>query len=435
MFTTTGITKNTFHCLLTNRNKVSTIIKNFGKKNIVQCIVSKHKSYHTGTGNNNIFPRRRQQRLYTRSSSFGSTKPKVCWLDLNGSGLSAIERLCLEEALLRHDPLNRSWAIIGTHDPIYNTRLKKINTLIANNKNGNDGNIDNVHIKNDKCIIIMGIGGKPSNLLNMHKVKQDGVVVIKRFSGGGTVVVDHSSLWTTFIGRTSEFNHVQPFPKDIMKWSADEIFHNLFEQLHDVSNNHSSNMKTSAIESSLIRKKTLVMDTKSCGLAAVNKQKDIPIMINRSENVGAVSVEKKNNNNNFKFQLRENDYVLGDQKMGGNAQSIINGAWLHHTSFLWDYVDDHMEYLTLPDKRPNYRGDRHHDDFLIKLKSIYGSGCNGNISDIEGKRLFFSHLKGVSEKAFDIEEVSLSEAIQVVNTLGGFEQWFEGKCRTKIVDL
>ena len=71
----------------------------------------------------------------------------------------------------------------------------------------------------------------------------------------------------------------------------------------------------------------------------------------------------------------------------------------------------------------------------IKLKFIYGSGCNGKISDIEGKRLFFSHLKGVSEKAFDIEEVSLSEAIQVVNTLGGFEQWFEGKCRTKIVHL
>ena len=57
------------------------------------------------------------------------------------------------------------------------------------------------------------------------------------------------------------------------------------------------------------------------------------------------------------FRLRENDYVLGDRKVGGNAQSVGSGGFLHHTSFLWDWDDANMDYLVLPQKRPAYRGD------------------------------------------------------------------------------
>ena len=328
----------------------------------------------------------------------GKSKPKVSWLNLNGSGLSAIERLCLEEALLRHDPLNRSWAIVGSHDPIYNTRLKLHKEL--------------KHIRglNENCIIIMGIGGKPEKLLNIKRVKDDGVVVIKRFSGGGTVVVDHSSLWTTFIGRTSDFPHIPPYPKDIMRWSAESIFKDTFERL-GLSHENSLNRN---------KKKTLMMDNKSCGFSSANLQKEVFL-----EPRKVLKVKPK-------FTLRENDYVLGEHKMGGNAQAITSGSWLHHSSFLWDYVNDHMEYLALPDKRPDYRGDRHHDDFLVKLKSIYGE----TYSDVEGKRLFFDHVKETSSDAFDLEEVALSDALQVVNNeLGGFQQWFEGKCRTRIIEI
>ena len=31
-----------------------------------------------------------------------------------------------------------------------------------------------------------------------------------------------------------------------------------------------------------------------------------------------------------------------------------------------------MRYLTLPEKRPEYRGDRSHDDFLAKLGALSG---------------------------------------------------------------
>ena len=45
------------------------------------------------------------------------------------------------------------------------------------------------------------------------------------------------------------------------------------------------------------------------------------------------------------FSLRENDYVLGAHKIGGNAQSIVKGRWVHHTSFLWDFDPAKMRYL------------------------------------------------------------------------------------------
>lgn len=346
-------------------------------------------------------------------------RPTVCWLDLNGYGLSAIERLCLEEALLRHDPLNRSWAIVGTHDPIYNTRLnlKKQYHEQYSNLNDNNGK------RNEDCIVIMGIGGKPEKLLNIDKIKDDGVIVIKRFSGGGTVVVDHSSLWTTFIGRTKDIKTVKPYPKDIMKWSADEIFHNVFKRLeasyYDRIDQHGT------------MKRTLMMDTKSCGLAAsfFTSKTKMPAASNFSH---SHSSPNDNDRSKFQFELRENDYVLGDYKMGGNAQSITSGSWLHHTSFLWDYENENMEYLQIPEKRPSYRGDRNHDNFLVKLKSVYGEAY----SDVEGKRIFFSHVKEASKDAFTLQEVSFNEAMQLVNDeLGGFQNWFEGKCRTNIIEV
>lgn len=68
------------------------------------------------------------------------------------------------------------------------------------------------------------------------------------------------------------------------------------------------------------------------------------------------------------FHYRENDYVIGEKKCGGNAQYIQKNRWLHHTSFLWDYREENMDYLLLPPKRPTYRKDRPHREFLCRLK-------------------------------------------------------------------
>ena len=55
------------------------------------------------------------------------------------------------------------------------------------------------------------------------------------------------------------------------------------------------------------------------------------------------------------FGLRENDYCLGAAKVGGNAQALSRGRFVHHTSFLWDYRPDAMALLQHPPKAPEYR--------------------------------------------------------------------------------
>lgn len=146
--------------------------------------------------------------------------------------------------------------------------------------------------------IVMGVSGKPESLLDVEKVRQDQIPVIKRFSGGGTVVVDENTLFITFIMNKGDFD-IHAFPEPILRWSAD-----------------------------LYKESWKLRD----------------------------------------FQLIENDYCIGEKKCGGNAQYIQKDRWLHHTSFLWDYSDANMDYLTLPDKRPKYRKDRAHGDFLTRLK-------------------------------------------------------------------
>jgi lipoate-protein ligase A len=289
--------------------------------------------------------------------------------------------LSLEEALLRHD--DRNWAIVGTHEPWPHKYLRDVPLpdYISSTPNPD-------------CMVVMGIGGKPDNLLNIPLVKNDEVLVVKRFSGGGTVVLDGNSVWTTLIGRTNDLTHVQPYPRSIMEWSADTIFGPAFDHLSQNQQSRPSG------------KKTLVVDTKSCSA---------------TENSGRV-IRLKDDQNDFpKFALRENDYVFGEHKMGGNAQSIVKGGWLHHTSFLWDYDPENMEYLTLPSKRPDYRGDRSHDEFLVKLAPYFGKGA------------LVQSMFQACQASLQVEKVTLPEAMKVVDDkLGGMQQWSD-KNRTRIL--
>lgn len=145
--------------------------------------------------------------------------------------------------------------------------------------------------------IVLGISGKPEEHLHLDQIQKDRIPTIRRFSGGGTVIVDENTLFITFI--ISDAVSIPHFPEPILRW-GEELF---------------------------------------------AKSWNIP-----------------------GFRLIENDYVIGDKKCGGNAQYIQRSRWLHHTSFLWDYHIDNMNYLRLPPKRPLYRQSRSHADFLCKLK-------------------------------------------------------------------
>ena len=177
-----------------------------------------------------------------------------------------LEQLKIEEALLRSD--HRNWCIINQGSPVS---------------------------------IVMGISGKKEELIDLDRATCDQIPIIKRFSGGGTVIVDENTLFVTFICN-KEIHPFPAFPEPIMRWT-EGIYKNVFT--HE------------------------------------------------------------------EFCLRENDFVIGSKKMGGNAQYIKRDRWLHHTSFLWDYSHDRMEYLLHPKKTPSYRDGRPHSDFLCRLSDYF----------------------------------------------------------------
>lgn len=94
----------------------------------------------------------------------------------------------------------------------------------------------------------------------------------------------------------------------------------------------------------------------------------------------------------FPFGLRENDYVCGEKKFGGNAQYIRKNRWLHHSSFLWDYKDASMDYLLMPKRQPKYRQQRPHTDFLCRLRDY-----------IPHQHAFFDSIIGALPDHFHVE--------------------------------
>jgi lipoate-protein ligase A len=62
------------------------------------------------------------------------------------------------------------------------------------------------------------------------------------------------------------------------------------------------------------------------------------------------------------------DLALDGMKVSGNAQRRLKTAVLHHGTLLYGLDPDLMEkYLIEPDKRPDYRNDRRHTEFVRSL--------------------------------------------------------------------
>ncbi|KAF5832658.1 lipoate protein ligase-like protein [Dunaliella salina] len=234
------------------------------------------------------------------------------------TGLPIRYQLALEEALLRATQQN--WIII------------------------NDGAF--------QPAIVMGISGRAEEMLHVQRAKEAHMQVLKRFTGGGTVVVDSNTIFATLIFQSSSLPHIECFPQPIMRWT-EYFYKHVFHDRPD-------------------------------------------------------------------FAMRENDYVFGQVKFGGNAQAITGRRWLHHTSLLWDYDPAHMALLKNPSRAPKYRQARTHADFLVPLKDAMHCPRDQLVQRI-------THAAHSALPGFQVQEQSLSEASRA---MAQNKQW-----GTKMVDL
>ena len=167
--------------------------------------------------------------------------------------------------------------------------------------------------------VVLGISGKAAALVHEERARAMGVPLIRRFTGGGTVVVDENSVMTSVIVGPGVCDDVKRFPKDVMRWTHGLLF----------------------------------------GGGDVDVEVDVEVDEKRRR---ASTVRRR------AISLLENDFTIGTRKVGGNAQAISGKRFLQHTSFLWDYREALMGLLKEPVKRPAYRGDRSHGGFVASLR-------------------------------------------------------------------
>lgn len=100
-------------------------------------------------------------------------------------GFPILQQLRLEEALLRATPHN--WFVLndGTPDPA----------------------------------VVLGVSGKPSELVHLPLAAQQRVPLIKRFTGGGTVVVDADTIFTALILQQQSLPGVLAYPRPVMQYT------------------------------------------------------------------------------------------------------------------------------------------------------------------------------------------------------------------------
>jgi lipoate-protein ligase A len=75
--------------------------------------------------------------------------------------------------------------------------------------------------------IVLGISGNMERLVRVANARADGLELIRRFSGGGTVFIDDSMLLVTAIANNSVGYALQSNPRAIMRWMGG-VFERVF---------------------------------------------------------------------------------------------------------------------------------------------------------------------------------------------------------------
>jgi lipoate-protein ligase A len=217
------------------------------------------------------------------SAASAAARPPLHVLRVCGR-LGIFAQLRLEEALLRCD--SRSWCLLNAGSAA-------------------------------SPAIVMGASGDARALVDGRAARAcaPAPALLRRFSGGGTVVVDGGTLLVSLVCNAADVRGRPLYPREVMAWSADAVY--------------------------------------APALAALG----VPAAAAAGGSPAG-------------FSLREHDYCVGARKFGGNAQSLSRARWVHHTSVLWAVDAARMRALRMPARRPAYRADRAHADFVVPLADV-----------------------------------------------------------------
>lgn len=105
------------------------------------------------------------------------------------AGFPILQQLQLEEALLR--ATHHNWFVLNDGTP--------------------------------QPAIVLGVSGKPRQLVHLAAAAAHGVALIRRFTGGGTVVVDRDTLFTSLIMQHQSLPGVEPYPRPVMRVSCPAV--------------------------------------------------------------------------------------------------------------------------------------------------------------------------------------------------------------------
>ena len=217
-----------------------------------------------------------------------------------------LSQLQLEESLLRLSP--HSYLIINTQPPT------------------------------TPPTIVLGISGRPEHWLNVEAVRRQGVLCVKRFTGGGTVYCDGGTFFVSLLVARRDVPEVAPYPQPLLEWSG-RLYKPVFDGLAGGGGGGGG-----------------------CG---------------ESEGGGGGG-----------FNVRGNDYCFGGRKFAGNAQSITRDKLLHHTSFLHTVNTTALTtLLAMPPttRRPAYRADRPHTQFVTSIADWMGGQGGGGVESVVGR--------------------------------------------------
>ena len=329
-------------------------------------------------------------------------KPVLHVLRLAAGALPLLDRLCLEEALLRADA--RNWLVTAHGEP------------------GAPGAAPT---------IVLGVAGQLERLVHVEAAAARGASVLRRFSGGGTVVVDAGTLFAGFVLNQRDVAPERPlFPRDIMRWS-EGVYAPVFARTFGAGGAGAGARGAAvAAAAGAHGAAAAALGAPDGASAAFGARPSLPAAAQAPAATPAAAASP------FSpfpaasaaaataapsFSLREHDYCWGDRKVGGNAQSVSRDRWVHHTSFLWDFDERNMQLLRLPERRPDYRRDRAHGDFVAALSRLGGGGAGAGGAGGAGgsggatREHFLDALEARMREEWDVRAATLEEALEVVS--------------------